>query len=272
MSVHLSGRRQAGRYLVAASMMLALALVSQLPALAGPRALLCGGLVPFESSALYLERAIAGPTGYLGDIATLKGDNQGLRADNRRLRSETARLEAAGRENDELRRALDFERTYGRRLVSAQVVGRGPDTFSRTLTIDRGSGDGLKPGLVVVTGYGLVGRVREASPHAATIQTVADPSIRVNAYTVRSGLQGTVSGGSGPLRLEVQTRPDAAALPGEWVLTSGIGGGFPRGLVVGQVLRFDRHASAATELAEVAWANDLRSIGLVMVITDFSPQ
>jgi cell shape-determining protein MreC len=70
----------------------------------------------------------------------------------------------------------------------------------------------------------------------------------------------------------VQTRPDIVALPGEWVLTSGIGGGFPRGLVVGQVLRFDRHASAATELAEVAWANDLRQIGLVMVITDFSPQ
>jgi rod shape-determining protein MreC len=272
MSVHASGRRQAGRYLFASALMLALALASQLPLMAGPRALLRGGLVPFESSALSLERAMAVPTGYLGDIAGLKAENQGLKDDNGRLRAETARLEAAGRENQELRRALDFERTYGRHLLSAQVVGRGPDSFSRSLTIDRGSGDGLRPGLIVVTGYGLVGRVREAGPHAATIQTVADPAMRVNAYTVRSGLEGTVSGGSGPLRLEVQTRPDIAAQPGEWVLTSGIGGGFPRGLVVGQVVRFDRHASAAIELAEVAWANDLRSISLVMVLTDFNPQ
>jgi rod shape-determining protein MreC len=272
MTVHASGRRQSGRYLLAAALMLALALVSQLPLLAGPRALLGGGLVPFESSALSLERAMAIPTDYLGDIARLKAENQSLNDDNHRLRRETARLEAAGRENEELRRALNFERAYGRRVTSAQVVGRGPDSFSRTLTIDRGSSDGLRTGLIVVTGYGLVGRVREVSARAATIQTVADPSMRVNAYTVRSGLEGTVSGGSGPLRLEVQTRPDIVALPGEWVLTSGIGGGFPRGLVVGQVLRFDRHASAATELAEVAWANDLRQIGLVMVITDFSPQ
>lgn len=265
-------RRQAGRHLAAGGLMLALALATQLPGLAGPRALLREGLLPLQGVAWGFERAASAPAAYLGEVAGLRSENQALEDENRRFRAELAQLQGAGRENDELRRALAFQRSSGHRLVSAQVMGRGPDALGRTLSIDRGSRDGLRPGLVVVTGYGLVGRVREVSPHTATIQTVADPAIRVNAYTVGSGLEGTVSGGSGPLRMEVQTRADAVAIPGEWVLTSGIGGGFPRGLVVGQVIRFNRHASAATELADLSWANDPRSIARVTVITDFVPQ
>lgn len=261
-----------GRYLLTAATLLALVLISSAPPLAGPRALLRGQLVPFESAAGGLERAIGAPAAYLADAGRLHSDNRSLQDQNGRLRAQVAQLQAAGRENDELRRALDFERSFGHRLVSAQVVGRGPDAFSRTLTIDRGSADGVRPGLVVTTGYGLVGRVGEASAHAATIDTVADPSMRVNSYTVKTGLDGTVSGGPGPLRLELQARADTAAIPGEWVLTSGIGGGFPRGIPVGQVIRVAGHASAVTELADLAWANDLRSITMVLVITDFTPK
>src|SRR6267378_313441 len=64
--------------------------------------------------------------------------------------------------------------------LAAQVIGRGPDSFSRTMQIDRGTADGVHPGMVVGTGAGLLGRVREAGPHAAIVQTLGDPQSRVN--------------------------------------------------------------------------------------------
>lgn len=125
--------------------------------------------------------------------------------------------------------------------------------------------------MVVVTGAGLVGRLREVGAHSASVQTVADPSARVNSYTVKSNLEGTVSGGSGPLRMEIQARPDGVAAVGEWALTSGIGGLYPRGIPVGQVIRFDRRDTAPIVVAELAWANDLGSVSSVLVISDFVP-
>ena len=239
--------------------------------MAGPRAVLHGALAPFEAAATGIEAAAAQPAAVLGDIARLKAENSRLRTDNQSLRRSVAELQASGRENDELRRALGFQRSFGHRLVTAAVIGRGPDVFSRTLTIDRGSEDGLRAGMVVVTGAGLVGRLREVGPHSAAIQTVADPAIRVNSYTVKSNLGGTVSGGAGPLRMEIPARPGAVVEAGEWVLSSGIGGLYPRGIVVGQVLRFDRRDSAPIEVAQLAWANDLASLSTVMVVQDFQP-
>lgn len=260
-----------GLFLTAAAACFVLALVFQVPLLAGPRAAVHGLVTPLESVAVEIESAASRPAALLGDIAGLRAENSRLITDNRALRRQVAELSAAGRENDDLRRALAFQRSFGHRLVAASVVGRGPDAFSRTLTIDRGSADGLREGMVVVTGAGLVGRLREVGPRSAAIETVADPSSRVNVYTVGSNLDGTVSGGAGPLRMEIPARPGAVVQPGEWVLSSGIGGLYPRGIVVGQVLRFDRRDTAPVEVASLAWANDLASLSTVLVVQDFQP-
>lgn len=248
------------------------ALVFQLPLLSGPRAALRGTLAPFESMATGLEGLAAAPAAVIGDISSLRAENSRLQADNAALRGQVARLQGAAAENADLRRSLGFERSFGHRMVAAQVIGRGPDVFSRTLTLDRGSADGLRTGMVVVTGAGLVGRLKEVGPHSASVQTVADPSTRVNSYTVKSSLEGTVSGGTGPLRMEIQARPGGVvAEVGEWTLTSGVGGLYPRGIPVGQVIRFERRDSAPIVVAELAWANDLASVGSVLVIADFVP-
>lgn len=256
-------------FLAAAAIATVTMLVTQLPFMTGPRAALRGAVAPAESGATALEGGAGAVLAIFGDIATLRTENRRLAEENGRLRSQVAGLQAAGTENDSLRRALDFQRTFGHRMVAASVIGRGPDAFTRSLTIDRGSADGVSPGMVVVTGAGLVGRVREAGPHAATVQTVADPLIRVNAYLAGSNLEGTVSGGSGPLRMDILPRPDTGARTGEWALTSGIGGSYPRGIPVGQVLRYDRRDAAISSTAALAWANDLSALSAVMVVTDF---
>lgn len=264
--------RSSGAFVAVALALGALVLLSQLPPLAGARGQLRGALAPLEAGAGALEAAGGQALSVFGDIAALRAENRRLSDENARLRAQVAGLQAAGAENAQLRRDLQFERSFGRRLLAAQVIGRGPDAFSRTLTIDRGAADGVQPGMTVVTGAGLVGRVREVASHSAAVQTVADPLVRVNAYLVTSGLEGTVSGGLGPLHMDVQPRPGVLGTAGEWALTSGIGGGYPRGIPVGQLTRFDRREASTVQYATLAWANDLSRLDAVLVVTDFQPQ
>lgn len=260
-------------FFVTASLFAALTiLLTQLPLLAAPRAAVRSALAPAEAASTAVESAAGQALGVFGDIGTLRSENRRLAQENSVLRAQVGSLRAAGSENESLRRSLDFERSFGHRLVAASVISRGPDSFTRTLTLDRGTADGVQAGMVVVTGAGLVGRVREAGPRSSTVQTVADPLVRVNAYSVPTNLEGTVSGGAGPLRMEVLPRADAAARPGDWVLTSGLGGSYPRGIPIGQVTRYDRRDAAVSSTAELAWVNDLATLAAVLVVTDFQPR
>ena len=210
-------------------------------------------------------------TSGFGDVSALRAENRQLRAADDSMRRQLVALDAAAKENATLRDALKFERAYGHKMVAAQVIGRGPDSFSRTLEIDRGTADGVRPGMVVATGAGLLGRVGEAGPHAAIVQTLADPRSRVNVYLLTSGLQGTVSGGSAALTLSIEHSFGAVATNGEWALTSGVGAGYPRGLVVGQVANVVHEDAATSDQAQLAWVNDPSSLSVVLVIIDFLP-
>jgi rod shape-determining protein MreC len=251
--------------------MLLLAMLSEQSWAAGARGAAKGALAPLESAMTQATRNLDRVTSVLGDISALRAENQRLKAADVALRRQVVELDAAGRENAGLRQALDFKRSFGRSVVAAQVVGRGPDGFSRTLEIDRGTADGVRTGMVVTTGAGLVGRVRESGPHGAIVQTLADPRSRVNVYLAKSGLQGTVTGGPTALQLEIEHSMGVKASSGEWALTSGVGGGYPRGLVVGELASLTPRAASTSDLGVLAWVNDPAGLSLLLVITDFLP-
>lgn len=250
---------------------LLVAMVSQQSWAAGARGVAKSALAPFESGLTAVAAQFDRVTSVLGDISSLRSENQQLLADDAALRRQVVELNAAGEENATLRKALDFERSFGHRMVAAQVVGLGPDGFSRTLEIDRGTSDGVEPGMIVTTGAGLLGRVSEAGPHAAIVQTLADPQSRVSVFLSGSGLQGTVFGGPTALQVQIEHDIGKVASNGEWALTSGVGGGYPRGLVVGEVATVTHHDAATFDEGSLAWVNDPTNISLVLVITDFSP-
>lgn len=250
---------------------LLVAMVSQQSWAAGARGVAKSALAPFESGLTAAAAQLDRVSSVLGDISSLRTQNQQLLADDAALRRQVAQLNAAASENLALRQALDFERSFGHRMVAAQVVGLGPDGFSRTLEIDRGTSDGVQAGMVVTTGAGLLGRVSEAGPHAAIVQTLGDPQSRVSVFLSRTGLQGTAFGGPTALQLRIDHSIGVVASNGDWALTSGVGGGYPRGLVVGEVASVIRHDAGTFDDAVLAWVNDPTNISLVLVITDFTP-
>ena len=263
--------RSTALFLALCALMLLLAMVTEQSWASGARGAVKSTLAPLEAAMTQVAGNLDRVTAVFGDVSTLRAENQRLAAADQALRRQVVELNAAAKENAILRQALDFERSYGHHMVAAQIVGRGPDGFSRTVEVDRGTADGVWPGMIVTTGAGLVGRVREAGPHGAIVQTLADPQSRVNVFLSKSGLQGTVTGGPAALQLEIQHSPGVTASSGEWALTSGIGGGYPRGLVVGELASVTHRDSSTSDQALVAWVNDPAAISLVLVITDFAP-
>ena len=186
--------RSTGLFLFLCAAMLLLAMVSQQSWAAGAKGAAKSALAPAEGAMTSLAAQLDRVTSVFGDVSSLRAENQRLRAADELLRRQIVELNAAARENASLKQALNFQKASGHRMVAAQVIGRGPDSFSRTMQIDRGTGDGVQPGMVVATGAGLLGRVREAGPHAAIVQTLGDPLSRVNVYLSKSNLQGPRSG------------------------------------------------------------------------------
>ena len=263
--------RSTGLFLVLCAATLLLAMLSQQPWAAGARGMAKSALAPVEGAMTSAAGQVDRVTSVFGEVSSLRAENQRLRAADEQQRRQIVELQAAARENAALRQALDFQKSSGHRLVAANVIGRGPDSFSRTMQIDRGTADGVQPRMAVVTGAGLLGRVREVGPHAAIVQTLGDPQSRVNVYLSSSNLQGTLSGGSTSLQMEVQHSLGVSAANGEWAITSGVGGGYPRGLVVGEVASIEHRDSATVDQAQVAWVNDPASTTFVLVVTDFTP-
>ena len=259
------------RFIALSAVMLVVAVLSQQAWAAGPRGAAKSALAPLEQAMAAAANRVADATSIFGDVSSLRAENARLRAADEALRAQVVQLDAAEKENAALRAALNFQKSSGHKLVTAQVIGSGPDGFSRTMEIDRGTADGIRPGMVVVTAAGLLGRVREVGTHMADVQTLADPQTRVDVYLPKSNLQGTASGGSGALELELQRTFGVVASAGDWALTSGVGGAYPRGLVVGEIAGVSRNDSAATDVAQLAWVNDPSAVSIVLVITDFVP-
>lgn len=169
-------------------------------------------------------------------------------AENVKLRREVAALavlkgdvERLEKENARLRRALGYSAHEPEAWVAAEVLssGGGAAGVRDVVRVNRGSLAGVRTGAVVVVPEGLVGRVTAVTPHTAEVLLVTDPSLKV-ACEVETGssvrLRGILSGGSPDLLVLRHLRNAAAAPSGSRVLTSGLGGVFPRGLEVGTLL------------------------------------
>jgi rod shape-determining protein MreC len=186
------------------------------------------------------------------------------------LQIENERLRQQQLENDRLRRLLALtEATPARRFTSARVIGVGmaPAGF-QTLTLDRGSDDGLARMMPVVMADGVVGRVRTVTGHTAEVLLVIDRNSSIAVRVERTRARANVRGGGKPgaARLDYALRSEDM-IEGDRLVTSGTDGIFPRGILVGTVTRIDRKAHGLFQLADVIPAVDPTRVEEVLVIT-----
>lgn len=162
-----------------------------------------------------------------------------LEEQNEELRARLAELEEARQENERLRALVEFAEERKLAKLGAQVIRRPVSIWEGVIVIDRGSEDGVEPGMPVIAAQGLVGQVAEVSPHSATVRLLTDQQSGVAAMIQSTRATGVLRGSvSGELSLDFI---DRAQLPlvGDVVITSGLGGVYPTGIVVGDVTAVD---------------------------------
>lgn len=169
------------------------------------------------------------------EIGRLRVENARLREEAQRLAREVTRLRETAQAAQRLESLLAFRAQTPYRVVAARVVGRDPASWFATIVIDRGSADGVVRNAPVVTGEGAVGRVIETTPFSARILLLSDPRSAVGVILQDSREIGVVEGtGGDDLQVKYLSRARAVQ-PGDVLITSGQGGVFPPGIVVGRL-------------------------------------
>jgi len=218
---------------------------------------------------------------YLGfqDFATAPRDIVSLRARNTELESQVSQLQAQvielqQRVNDtEILAALvDFSRTNPESTYkAAAVIGRDPSPFLHYIIINRGSNDDIRRGMPVVTNQGLVGRVDAVIADAARVQLITDPASAINVYLQNAETNAMLLGSvTGDVSLDMISQ-DVSVEAGDLILTSGLGGGYPSDLPLGQVVTLRSLEFELFQQATVQPAVDFTRLEIVLVITNFRP-
>ena len=183
--------------------------------------------------------AVTSPFRAVGDwfegIGTSREEIQALRDQNEELRTRLTELEEARLENERLQALVDFVEESDFDSVGARVIGHPTSSWDGSVLIDRGSADGVDEGMPVIAAEGLVGQVVEVAERVSKVRLITDHRSGV-AVIVQSTRASGVALGMLDGVLQVDYVPDELAPEvGDVILTSGMGGVYPKGLVVGDV-------------------------------------
>jgi rod shape-determining protein MreC len=206
------------------------------------------------------------------DVASLRQRNSELENQVSNLQTQVIQLEQQLREADVLYALLDFARSRPQNeYVASAVIGRDPSPFLRYIYIDHGSDDGLRHGMPVVTEQGLVGRVDAVTANGARVQLITDPGSSVNVRLQSVQVDAIVTGSvTGDINLGFVPQ-DVFLQPGDLILSSGLGGGYPSDIVIGQVISVRKLETELFQTASVQPVVDFSALRAVLVITNFRP-
>jgi rod shape-determining protein MreC len=206
------------------------------------------------------------------DMDRLIQQNAELQAEISRLQSQIIELQQQNSELAVLSALLDFARTHSEnQYLTASVIGRDPNPFLRYVIINRGSDDGLRRGMPVVSQQGLVGRIAGVTANGASVQLITDPATSVNVLLQPSGVEAVLSGSiTGDISLDMIPQ-DAPIKNGDLILTSGLGGDYPANILIGQVTSVRQKPFELFQSASVQPVVDFSQLKIALVITNFTP-
>lgn len=245
--------------------------------------LVFGVTTPVQRALLDLNNGINNLFGGFEDVNALRKQVEALVDEVNRLTIDQVRLRELESENTNLRDQLQYKQAnpdyqlFGATVLErnpdlARVLGSDPSNLANYILIDQGHDEGVEVGMPVVTPAGLVGRVTEFGAHWSKVLLIIDPSSSVNIVIQSSRATGVLQGQvNGSLLIKYLPQGDIVKKD-DLVLTSGIGGGFPKRLVVGQVVEVQQRDIDLFQGAIVKPSVDFNRLEFVLIIKKFTPQ
>lgn len=215
--------------------------------------------------------AIASPFGAIGTAAgNLTASSEtlsDLKEENEKLTAKVAELSEAQKTAERLEALVGLQSTYSLKSTAARIIGASSDAWSDTVTLDKGSTSGFAVGMPVCSSGGVIGQIIEVSATTSTVRLITDEQSGVSAMLQDSRAQGMLQGqADGTLRLSYITA-DADVKTGDIVITSGLGGVFPKGLPLGTVSSVERASNAVYYTIVVRAASTAENNEEVLVVT-----
>lgn len=196
-----------------------------------------------------------------------RDENHSLIDENRKLVNTILNLRELEQENIRLRNLLQFKETFKLESVVARMIAKDVSTEFRAIRINRGKNSGIEPNMAVINAEGVVGRILRVTETTADVVTILDPLSAIDAYILRSRARGIVEGLTDSLcQLTFALRVDDIQ-PGDVLLSSGLGGNFPKGIPVGTVIKVTRKSFGITQKVEVKPSVDFSKLEEVLVVT-----
>ena len=197
-------------------------------------------LSPFEGTFSWISDKFIFIKTTIDDIINVHEQNKALLAEVEELRAKNLEANEFEAENQRLRALVDYKQSATQfDLLAARVIGRDTATWSSAIIINRGSADGVENDMTVVTELGLVGHISEAGINTSKVQLILDPRSSVGTLVQRpqsrvAGIvEGDINNPTMPRMVNIPKNSDV--IVGDMIVTSGFGGIYPKGLIVGKI-------------------------------------
>ncbi len=194
-------------------------------------------------------------------------ENKNLKKEIEELKAVLISYQESYQEAKRLRKLLSLSDDYKYRFISARVIGREQAALSRVILIDKGSSDGLKTGMPVVAPPGLIGRLIDVSWHVSRVLLFIDENSNIDAIVQRNRTQGIISGAgsSGLIFKYISKTQDVKE--GDVIVSAGMGGVFPKGMLIGQVIHVDKQDASLFLKINVAPFTDFSKLEEILILS-----
>ncbi len=232
-------------------------------------------LSPFERLFLFSGHGFSGAwSGYI-DLRHVRAQNQQLQTELNRIRLEEAALAEDARQDMRLQKLFGFQQQYVSKTLAAHVIGTSGTDLSRVLYIDKGSANGIRTDMPVITPDGIVGKIRDVFPHTAQVLEINDPTSGLGIILTQTRLRGILRGTTAGQTEIIDILPDERIQTGEKAVTSGGDQIYPRGLPVGTVQRVvndpERNPYVAVLIRPAVNLSRLDEVLVITQVTETEP-
>lgn len=230
-------------------------------------------LAPFQAAFTAVAGWASGSWEFVRDLFGGRRELVALRREVDLLRFQLDILKEREYENQRLRHLLELKQQSDHDLVAAAVIGRDPGNWMSLIVVNKGSTSKIARNMAVLAPGGLVGRVISVSPHTATVMLITDPRSAVSGLVQETRAAVIVEGladRSGLLKLK-PLESSAQMNVGDTVISSGLGGVFPKGIKLGTIERIEDGAYGVTKVAYVRPDVDFGSLEEVLIVRDSRP-
>ena len=226
---------------------------------------------PFQKASHLVIKTVQGTFQQYVFLVNLEKENRALKKRMAELQEENHRIREMKLANERLRELLLFREKNSPSMMGAEVIGQDPSSWFKSITIDKGERDGVKKGMAVVSPAGVIGQILKTAPGYATVLLITDYNSAIDSIVERTRAKAIVEGmGENRCQLKYLRRAEEVAL-GDVVVTSGLGGNFPKGLMVGEIKKVDKKGHGVFQFAELVPSVDMTQLEEVFVILESPP-